>query len=121
MLEHLERQTHLTGNQRRIIAAAVLGDAVIRLIPGVLGDDNSAADDSFSAGQNLEAPQYTRPAEFRGMKVPDVLLSGNHAAIAKWRAEQGLVRTRRNRPDLLSGSAPSAEDGREWNQMRREP
>ncbi len=84
------------------LAAAVVGDAVIRLIPGVLGDDNSAADDSFGVGQNLEAPQYTRPAEFRGLKVPDVLLSGNHAAIAKWRAEQGRERTRRNRPDLLS-------------------
>ncbi len=83
------------------LAAAVVGDAVIRLIPGVLGDDNSAADDSFSAGRNLEAPQYTRPAEFRGLKVPDVLLSGNHAAIAKWREEQGRERTRRNRPDLL--------------------
>jgi len=83
------------------LAAAVVGDAVIRLIPGVLGDDNSAADDSFGAGRNLEAPQYTRPAEFRGLKVPDVLLSGNHAAIAKWREEQGRERTRRNRPDLL--------------------
>jgi tRNA (guanine37-N1)-methyltransferase len=83
------------------LAAAVLGDAVIRLIPGVLGDDSSAADDSFSSGQILDAPQYTRPADFRGLKVPDVLLSGNHAAIAKWRAEQGRERTRRNRPDLL--------------------
>jgi len=83
------------------IAAAVLGDAVIRLIPGVLGDDTSASDDSFGAGRDLEGPQFTRPAEFRGMRVPDVLLSGNHAAIAKWRAEQGRERTRRNRPDLL--------------------
>ena len=83
------------------LAAAVLGDAVIRLIPGVLGDDTSATDDSFSAGRGLEAPQYTRPAEFRGLKVPEVLLSGNHAAIAKWRAERGRERTRRNRPDLL--------------------
>ena len=82
------------------IAAVVLVDAVVRLLPGVLGDEQSAADDSFSAGV-LEGPQYTRPAEFRGWKVPEVLLSGNHAAIAAWRKEQGLQRTRENRPDLL--------------------
>jgi tRNA (guanine37-N1)-methyltransferase len=81
------------------IAAAVLVDAVVRLIPGVLGHDQSAIDDSFRAGL-LEAPQYTRPAEFRGWKVPDVLLSGNHAEIAKWRKEQARLRTRANRPDL---------------------
>ena len=84
------------------LAAAVVGDAIIRLIPGVLGDENSAADDSFSATAMLEAPQYTRPAEFRERRVPDVLLSGNHAAIAKWRAEQSRERTNRNRPDLLT-------------------
>jgi tRNA (guanine37-N1)-methyltransferase len=82
------------------IAAAVLVDAVVRLIPGVLGDEQSAADDSFSIG-SLEAPQYTRPSEFRGWKVPEILLSGNHAEIAKWRKEQALKRTKRNRPDLL--------------------
>ena len=82
------------------IAAAVLVDAVVRLLPGVLGHEQSAADDSFSAGL-LEAPQYTRPAEFRGWKVPEVLLSGNHAEIAKWRKEQALKRTKQNRPDLL--------------------
>ena len=82
------------------IAAVVLVDAVIRLIPGVLGHELSAADDSFSSGL-LEAPQYTRPAEFRGWKIPDVLLSGNHAEIAAWRKEQALKRTRENRPDLL--------------------
>ncbi len=82
------------------IAAVVLVDAVVRLIPGVLGDEQSAADDSFSAGL-LETPQYTRPAEFRGWKVPDVLLSGNHAEIAKWRKEEALKRTKQNRPDLL--------------------
>ena len=82
------------------IAAAVLTDAVVRLLPGVLGDEQSAADDSFSIG-SLESPQYTRPAEFRGWKVPDVLLSGNHAEIAKWRKEQALKRTKQNRPDLL--------------------
>jgi tRNA (guanine37-N1)-methyltransferase len=82
------------------IAAAVLVDAVVRLLPGVLGHEQSSADDSFSAGL-LEAPQYTRPAEFRGWKVPEVLLSGNHAEIAAWRKEQALRRTRENRPDLL--------------------
>jgi tRNA (guanine37-N1)-methyltransferase len=82
------------------IAAVVLIDAVVRLIPGVLGDEQSAADDSFSCGL-LETPQYTRPAEFRGWKIPDVLVSGNHAEIAKWRKEQALKRTKRNRPDLL--------------------
>ena len=82
------------------IAAVVLVDAVVRLIPGVLGDEQSAVDDTFSGGM-LEAPQYTRPAEFRGWKVPDVLLSGNHAEIATWRKEQGLKRTKENRPDLF--------------------
>lgn len=84
------------------IAAAVFVDAVVRLIPGVLGDEGSAADDSFANGL-LEFPQYTRPVEYRGWRVPDILLSGNHAAIAKWRAEQSLEKTRRNRPDLLEG------------------
>ena len=84
------------------VAAVVLVDAIVRLIPGVLGDEQSAADDSFSAGNvGLEAPQYTRPAEFRGWRVPDVLLSGNHAEIAAWRREQALKRTHKNRPDLL--------------------
>jgi tRNA (guanine37-N1)-methyltransferase len=82
------------------IAAVVLADAVVRLIPGVLGHEQSALDDSFNRGL-LEAPQYTRPAEFRGWKVPEVLLSGNHAEIGKWREEQALRRTRKNRPDLL--------------------
>ena len=82
------------------LAAAVLVDAVVRLLPGALGHEQSAADDSFTGGL-LEAPQYTRPAEFRGWKVPDVLLSGNHAQIAKWRKDQALRRTRENRPDLL--------------------
>lgn len=82
------------------IAAVVLVDAIVRLLPGALGHEQSAADDSFSNGV-LEAPQYTRPAEFRGWKVPEVLLSGNHAEIAKWRKEQAIKRTRENRPDLL--------------------
>jgi tRNA (guanine37-N1)-methyltransferase len=84
------------------IAAVVLVDAVVRLLPGVLGHEQSAVDDSFGHGL-LEAPHYTRPAEFRGWKVPDVLLSGNHAAIARWRKEQALKRTKQNRPDLLGG------------------
>jgi len=82
------------------IAAVVLVDAIVRLLPGALGHEQSAADDSFSEGL-LEAPQYTRPAEFRGWKVPEVLLSGNHADIARWRKEQAVKRTRQNRPDLL--------------------
>lgn len=84
------------------IAAVVLVDAVARLLPGTLGHERSAVDDSFSSERlGLEGPQYTRPAEFRGWKVPEVLLSGNHAEIAKWRKEQAMKRTRENRPDLL--------------------
>ena len=80
--------------------AMVVIDAVTRLLPGVLGDDESSQDESFS-GCLLEYPQYTRPAEFRGMNVPEVLLSGDHAAIEKWRREQATVQTRQRRPDLL--------------------
>jgi len=78
----------------------VVVDAVTRLLPGVLGDDESANEESFSHGL-LEYPQYTRPADFRGMKVPEVLLSGNHAEIARWRGEQARLRTQERRPDLL--------------------
>jgi tRNA (guanine37-N1)-methyltransferase len=78
----------------------VVIDAVTRLVPGVLGDDESAHDESFSHGE-LEYPHYTRPAEFRGMKVPEVLMSGNHAEIEKWRREQARLRTKERRPDLL--------------------
>jgi tRNA (guanine37-N1)-methyltransferase len=85
------------------IAAVVLVDAIVRLLPGALGHEQSAADDSFSGG-SLEAPQYTRPSEFRGWNVPEVLLSGNHAEIAKWRKEQSIKRTKQNRPDLLDRS-----------------
>jgi tRNA (guanine37-N1)-methyltransferase len=85
------------------IAAVVLADAIVRLLPGALGHEQSAADDSFSTeSSGLEAPQYTRPAEFRGWKVPEVLLSGNHAEIAKWRKEQAIKRTKQDRPDLLA-------------------
>lgn len=81
------------------LPAMVVIDAVTRLLPGVLGHDESAKDESFSDGM-LEYPHYTRPAEFRGMKVPDVLLSGNHAEIAKWREQQARQRTAARRPDL---------------------
>lgn len=90
------------------IAAAVVVDAVVRLLPGVLGDERSAAQDTFSEAHGgwLEGPQYTRPPEYRGMSVPPMLLSGNHAAIAAWRHEQARQRTRTQRPDLLGpGSA----------------
>jgi tRNA (guanine37-N1)-methyltransferase len=85
------------------LAAMVIIDAVVRLLPGALGDEDSAKDDSFteSAGGGLEYPQYTRPEVFRGMKVPDILLSGDHAKIAEWRRQQALERTRKWRPDLL--------------------
>jgi len=82
------------------LPAMVVVDAITRLLPGVLGDDESSRDESFSQGL-LEYPQYTRPAEFRGMKVPDVLMSGNHAEIEKWRREQARLRTEAVRPDLL--------------------
>jgi tRNA (guanine37-N1)-methyltransferase len=81
------------------LAAMVVVDAVVRLLPGALGAQDGAADESFADGL-LEYPQYTKPREFRGMTVPDVLLSGNHAAIAKWRLEQRRVRTKERRPDL---------------------
>ena len=82
------------------LPAMVVIDAVARLLPGALGDDASSLDESFSHGL-LEYPQYTRPAEFRGMKVPDVLVSGHHAEIEKWRREQARRRTQDRRPDLL--------------------
>lgn len=82
------------------LPAMVIIDAVTRLLPGALGHDESATEESFSHGL-LEYPQYTRPAEFRGLKVPEVLLSGNHAEIAKWRAEHSRMRTQERRPDLL--------------------
>jgi tRNA (guanine37-N1)-methyltransferase len=81
------------------LAAMVVVDAVVRLLPGALGAQDGAADESFADGL-LEYPQYTKPREYRGMAVPDVLLSGNHAAIARWRLEQRKVRTRERRPDL---------------------
>lgn len=87
----------LTGGE---LPAAVVTDAVTRLLPGVLGKDESSSNESFSEGL-LEYPQYTRPEDFEGKKVPPVLLSGNHAEIAQWRAEQARKRTQARRPDLL--------------------
>ncbi len=81
-------------------AATVVIDATVRLLPGALGSETSAVFESFSEGL-LDHPQYTRPPDFRGMKVPDVLLSGNHAQIERWRKEAAIAKTRRNRPDLL--------------------
>jgi tRNA (guanine37-N1)-methyltransferase len=100
------------------IPAMVVVDAVTRLLPGALGCELSAVQDSFSSGL-LDYPHYTRPAEYRGMKVPDVLLSGHHQAIEKWRHEKALEKTRKHRPDLLEkkpselGTEASGEDKRD--------
>jgi tRNA (guanine37-N1)-methyltransferase len=83
------------------IAAVVVIDAIARLLPGVLGDDESAVQESFGASGLLDHPHYTRPAEWKGQKVPEILLSGDHGKIAQWRAAQALERTKQNRPDLL--------------------
>jgi tRNA (guanine37-N1)-methyltransferase len=88
----------LTGGE---LPAMVLADCLVRLIPGVLGDKNSLKFESFE-GNLLEYPQYTRPADFRSMKVPEILLSGDHRAVAQWRRQQSLIRTTHRRPDLLS-------------------
>lgn len=98
----------LTGGE---LAAMVVSDAVVRLLPGALGDENSAKDESFSEGL-LEYAQYTRPADFEGRKVPEVLLSGNHAEIAKWRAQSALERTQKWRPDLLENASLALQEGR---------
>lgn len=87
----------LTGGE---LPAMVIIDSVVRLIPGVLGDENSPKDESFENGL-LEYPQYTRPAEYRGLEVPGVLQNGNHGEIARWRREQSSEKTKQNRPDLL--------------------
>jgi tRNA (guanine37-N1)-methyltransferase len=98
----------LTGGE---LSAMVLVDAISRLIPGVLGNSDSAGADSFSMG-GLEYPHYTRPAEYRGWKVPDVLLSGNHRQIELWRRIESLFRTRKRRPDLLMDMVLTAEEKR---------
>lgn len=92
------------------LPAMVVIDAITRLLPGALGDEQSSVDESFSEGL-LEYPHYTRPSEFRGMKVPDVLLSGHHAEIEKWRRAQALLRTRERRPDLIEN----------WNEKNSGP
>ena len=100
------------------LAAAVVVDTVTRLLPGALGDARSAVEESFaahpdatvSAGGILDCPHYTRPADFRGRKVPEVLLSGNHEEVRRWRRRQALAKTRRNRPDLLERAALSDDD-----------
>jgi len=90
------------------LAAMVIIDAVVRLLPGTLGDEDSPKDDSFSEGL-LEYPQYTRPEVFRDMKVPDILLSGDHAKIAQWRKQQAIKRTKKWRPDLLEAKTGQEE------------
>ncbi len=97
----------LTGGE---IAALAVIDAVVRLLPGALGHESGAADDSFVSGR-LEYPQYTRPREFRGRSVPDVLVSGNHAEIEAWRAAQSELRTQQRRPDLLEPNALAGDGG----------
>ena len=97
----------LTGGE---LAAMVVTDAVVRLLPGVLGDEGSAVEESFQDGL-LEFPQYTRPASYRGLDVPEVLLSGDHAKVAAWRREQAVERTARLRPDLLATADISDEEG----------
>lgn len=98
----------LTGGE---VAAMVVIDTVVRLVPGVLGHDDSTDEESFTENL-LEYPQYTRPAEFRGMEVPDVLQSGNHQKIAQWRRQQALRRTEKRRADLLKNSETEQKDER---------
>ena len=101
------------------LAAMVLIEAVSRLVPGVVGSIESTADDSFTTGL-LQGPQYTRPAEYRGRAVPEVLLSGNHAEIARWRRRESLRRTLRRRPDLLDTADLTDDDRRILDELRRE-
>jgi len=101
-----------------VVAAAVVIDSIVRLLPGVLGAEDGSSEESFSEGL-LEFPQYTRPAEFRGMKVPDILSSGNHAEIAKWRQAQALDRTRDRRPDLMAKHKSVAGEEPEKVLMRK--
>lgn len=109
----------LTGGE---IPAMVLVDALTRLQPSSLGRETSAARDSFSPGQGgiLDHPHYTRPAEFRGYRVPEVLLSGDHAAIARWRRRKALEKTLRHRPDLLERARLSDEDRALLEELRKE-
>jgi len=100
------------------LAAMVVVDAVVRLLPGVLGSEVSAIDDSHATGL-LEYPQYTRPAEYRGYSVPEVLLSGNHAQIAKWRREQAIRRTLKRRPELLDKTSLCSEERQLVNRLKQ--
>jgi tRNA (guanine37-N1)-methyltransferase len=102
----------LTGGE---IPAMALVDCVARLLPGVLGSDVSAKDESFADGL-LEYPQYTRPGDFRGMKVPEVLLSGNHAQIEKWKREQALIETKKRRPELLKTAALNEKERKQYTE-----
>ncbi len=104
----------LTGGE---LPALIVLDAVSRFLPGVLGDPDGAEDDSFANGL-LEYPHYTRPEEFRGWKVPDILLSGNHAEIARWRREQSLLRTLQQRPELLSNVELSEKERKFLKQVQ---
>ena len=106
----------LTGGEA---AAMVIVDAVARLIPGVLGNDESARHESFAMGI-LESPQYTRPEDFRGWKVPEVLLSGHHRQIEEWRRREALKRTLRRRPDLLAGAALTEWDRKILEELKKE-
>jgi len=106
----------LTGGE---LPALLLIDAVARLLPGVLGDPTGASDDSHAEGL-LEYPHYTRPPEFRGWRVPEILLSGDHARIEKWRREQSLRRTLQRRPDLLEKAPLSEEDGHILQRIKEE-
>jgi tRNA (guanine37-N1)-methyltransferase len=104
----------LTGGE---LPALVVLDAVTRLVPGVVGDAESVEGDSFVRGV-LDHPHYTRPAEFRGRKVPDVLLSGNHAAIERWRCQQRIGRTMERRPDLVEQATLTVEERREFENWK---
>jgi tRNA (guanine37-N1)-methyltransferase len=100
------------------LAALVIIDAVARLVPGVVGDEQSVAEDSFSRGL-LDFPHYTRPAEWNGVKVPEVLLSGNHAAIRRWRKREALARTYLRRPDLLAAASLDEEEQELLRELRK--
>lgn len=102
------------------LPALVVLEAVTRLLPGALGSDTSAVHESFTRGM-LDCPHYTRPADFRGLRVPEVLLRGNHAEIDRWRRQQALERTCKNRPDLISGAELSDEDRLFLSQLRNSP
>ena len=104
----------LTGGE---LPALVVLDSVLRLVPGVLGAEQSALEESFSEGL-LEYPQYTRPADFRGWTIPEILLSGHHAEIAKWRRIQSLIRTLERRPDLLDKAELTEEDRKTIEQLK---